>query len=363
MKLFDREMSKVELMQFVGHLSQVCGVQRYVLQEGSANGVEALEVSTGGGLRFQVLPGRGMDLGWLEYRGVPFAFIGKGGVAHAHQYDPRGWGWLRTFGGGFLVTCGLTHAGIPEEDEGEELGLHGRISHLHAEEIHSSTSWQGDEATVEVSGKVRESSLHHENLVLTRRITAQGGSSSFTIADTVTNEGFAPTPLMVLYHFNLGFPLVSGDSRFIAPILKTEPWDFTPEASGLLDRCCELADPVPGREDVLFFHDVAVDDQGNTRIAVVNKRLQLGLEMRYSKTELPLLSQANILKSQDYFLALEPGNCTPAGRVSLREKGQLKILEPQEEARFSIAFEVLDGSDEIEALESRVAALIEHRKN
>ena len=83
MKLFDREFSKLELLQFVGHLSQVLGVQRYVLQEGSASGVEALEGSTGGGLRFQVLPGRGMDLGWLEYRGIPFLFIGKGGVAHA----------------------------------------------------------------------------------------------------------------------------------------------------------------------------------------------------------------------------------------------------------------------------------------
>ncbi len=358
MKLFDQEISKTELLQRVGHLSQVFGVQRCVLREGGADGVEAMDVATGGGLRFQVLPGRGMDLGRLEYRGIPFAFIGKGGVAHAHLYDPRGWGWLKTFGGGFLITCGLTHAGIPETDGEEEMGLHGHISHLLAEEIHSSTSWQGDEATIQVSGKVRESSLHYENLLLTRSITAQGGSRSFQIVDTVSNEGFKPTPLMILYHFNLGFPLVSGDSRFVAPILKSEPWDSTPEAAGLIDRCCELADPVPDREDVLFFHDVAVDDRGNTRIGVVNKRLRLGLQMSYSKAELPMLSQANILKSQDYFLALEPGNCTPAGRVSLRKQGQLKTLEPQEEVRFSIAIEVLDGSDEIEALESRVAELV-----
>ncbi|UCF96264.1 MAG: DUF4432 family protein [Spirochaetaceae bacterium] len=361
MKLFDRDMTKVELTQRVGHLSQVFGVQRCTLREGSAEGVEVLEVATGGGLRFQVLPGRGMDLGRLEYRGVPFAFIGKGGVAHPHLYDPRGWGWLKTFGGGFLVTCGLTHAGIPEEDEGEELGLHGRVSHLQAEEIHSSTTWEGDEATIRVSGKVRESSLHHENLLLTRSITAQGGSRSFKIIDIVTNEGFAPTPLMFLYHFNLGFPLISGDSRFIAPITKTEPWEATPEAAGLLDRCCDLLDPIPGREDVLFFHEVALDSRGNTCIAVVNKRLQLGIQLSYSKSELPLLSQANILKSQDYFLALEPGNCTPAGRVNLRDKGQLRILDPQEEVRFSITIEVLDGAEEIQALESRVAALLSER--
>ena len=86
MKLFGREMTKTEVLQSVGHLTQVFGVQRCTLTEGGADGVEALEVVTGGGLRFQVLPGRGMDLGWLEYRGVPFTFIGKGGVAHAHLY-------------------------------------------------------------------------------------------------------------------------------------------------------------------------------------------------------------------------------------------------------------------------------------
>ena len=357
MKLFDREMTKVDLLQNVGHLSQVFGVQRCVLREGSAEGVEALEVATGGGLRFQVLPGRGMDLGWLEYRGVPFAFIGKGGVAHARLYDPHAWGWLKTFSGGFLVTCGLTHAGIPETDEGEELGLHGRISHIQAEEIHTATRWQGDEAMIQVRGKVRESSLHSENLVLTRQITAQGGSRSFQIVDTVTNEGFTPTPLMCLYHFNLGFPIVSADSRFIAPILSTDPWEATPEAARSIDRCCDLEAPTPGREDALFFHDLAADGGGNTCIGVVNKRLQLGLQMRYSKTELPLLSQAKIMKPQDYFLALEPGNCNPAGRASLREKGQLKILAPQEEVRFSLVIDVVDGPEEVEELEQRVASL------
>jgi len=363
MKLFGREMTRVELLQSVGHLDQVCGVQRCVLREGSADGVEALEVATGGGLRFQVLPGRGMDLGWLEYRGVPFAFIGKGGVAHSHLYDPHEAGWLKTFGGGFLVTCGLTHAGIAEMDGGEALGLHGRISHMPAGEVQASTRWDGDSPVIHVSGKVRESSLHSENLVLARRITAAGGARSFRIVDTVSNEGFVPTPLMFIHHFNLGFPLVSRDSRFIAPILSTEPWEATGEAARSIDSCRNLEAPTPGKEDAVFFHDLGTDEKGMTRIGVVNDRLGLGLQLRYSKKEFPLLSQAKIMKPQDYFLALEPGNCTPEGRVRMRQKGQLQILQPQEEVHFALTVEVVDGQKEIEALESRVAALLEHRKN
>jgi hypothetical protein len=363
MILFGREISRLELLQSVGHLSQVFGVQRYVLREGGADGVEALEVATGGGLRFQVLPGRGMDLGWLEYRGVPFAFIGKGGPAHAYLYDPRGTGWLKTFGGGFLVTCGLTHAGIAEVDGEEELGLHGRISHLPAGEVQASTHWDGDIPLIQVSGKMRESSLHSENLVLTRKITAAGGARGFQIADTVVNEGFVPTPLMFIHHFNLGFPLVSQDSRFIAPILSTEPWEATAEAARSIDSCCDLEAPTPGKEDAVFFHDLGADERGMTCIGVVNGRLGLGLQIRYSKKEFPLLSQAKIMKPQDYFLALEPGNCTPEGRVRMREKGQLQLLQPQEEVRFSVTIEVVDGNEEIEKLESRVAGLIECRNN
>jgi hypothetical protein len=358
MKMFGRDMTRVELLQSVGNLSQVCGVQHCTLREGGADGVEALEVATGGGLRFQVLPGRGMDLGWLEYRGTPFAFIGKGGVAHAHLYDPHEAGWLKTFGGGFLVTCGLTHAGIPEVDQGEELGLHGRISHTPAWEVRASTRWDGDNLLIQVSGKVRESSLHSENLVLTREIAAAGGAKSFQVLDTVSNEGFMPTPLMLIHHFNLGFPLIGRDSRFIAPILKTEPWEATPEAARSIDRCCDLEAPTPGREDAVFFHDLAADKREMTCMGVVNSRLGLGLQLRYCKKEFPLLSQAKIMKPQDYFLALEVGNCTPEGRARMRERGQLQLLQPQQEVRFSVTVEVVEGQEEIEALERRVAGLI-----
>jgi hypothetical protein len=362
MKLFGRERTKAELLQSVGHLNQVLGVQRCTLREGGAEGLEAMEVATGGGLRFQVLPGRGMDLGWLEYRGVPFAFIGKGGAAHAHLYDPHGAGWLKTFGGGFLVTCGLTHAGIQEVDGEEELGLHGRISHMPAWEVRASTCWEGDAPLIKISGKVRESSLHSENLVLTRQIDAAGGARAFQIIDTVTNEGFVPAPLMFIHHFNLGFPLIGPDSRFLAPIVKTEPWEATPEAARSIERCCALEAPTPGREDAVFFHDLAADDKGMTCIGVVNSRLSLGIQLRYSKAEFPVLSQAKIMKPQDYFLALEPGNCTPEGRARMREKGQLQLLQPQEEARFSVTVAVVDGQEEIEALARNVAALTGHRE-
>ena len=52
-----------------------------------------------------------------------------------------------------------------------------------------------------------------ENLVLRRCISTNLGSNRIRIEDIITNEGFDPAPHMLLYHFNLGFPLVSENTH------------------------------------------------------------------------------------------------------------------------------------------------------
>ena len=48
----------------IGDMSQLAGLKRYAFTEGKAKGIEAVDVKTGSGLHFTVLPGRGMDLAW-----------------------------------------------------------------------------------------------------------------------------------------------------------------------------------------------------------------------------------------------------------------------------------------------------------
>ena len=66
-----------------GNMRQLCGLRRCVLSDGKAAGTEAVDVETGGGLRFTVLPGRGMDISELRYRGVPLSYLAKSGVTAA----------------------------------------------------------------------------------------------------------------------------------------------------------------------------------------------------------------------------------------------------------------------------------------
>ena len=60
---------------------------------------------------------------------------------------------------------------------------------------------------------MRQEIAYGENLSLARRYETELGSSSFRIVDVVTNEGWFETPHQLLYHFNLGYPLVDDGAR------------------------------------------------------------------------------------------------------------------------------------------------------
>ena len=125
-ELFGRTWSRTELLRRVGDVSQVGGARLVTLAEGPESGVQVAEVRTGSGLNFSVLPGRGMDLGFAEFRGTPLCWRSSTGEIAAPHYQPEGDGWLRGFSGGLMVTCGLTTAGWPSIDQGQALPLHGR---------------------------------------------------------------------------------------------------------------------------------------------------------------------------------------------------------------------------------------------
>ena len=157
---------------------------------------------------------RSLDIGGAEFNGMPLAWLHPT-LGTPAQHETQGYGWLRTFGGGLVTTCGLTHFGQPEVDGNETLGLHGRISHTPAENVKVTTAWQGDDYMLTIEGQARQSVLFGENLLLTRKITTQLGAHHFVIEDTVSNEGFRATPHMILYHCNFGFPIVSPDSELL----------------------------------------------------------------------------------------------------------------------------------------------------
>ena len=73
-KLYGKEMRKEEILSYVGNLSQLIDARECVLSSGKAEGVRAIDVKTGSGLNFCVLPSRGLDIAWADFQGKALSF-------------------------------------------------------------------------------------------------------------------------------------------------------------------------------------------------------------------------------------------------------------------------------------------------
>lgn len=345
-QLFGQHYSREELQKRVGHLLQVAGVRMMALQEGSEAGVRIADVRTGSGLRFQVSLDRGMDISIADYKGVSLAWRSPNGDVHPSYYDPRGLGWARSFPGGLMTGCGLTYLGAPCVDEGEELGLHGRLSNTPATDVKTSTQWLDDRCVFAVSGSVRESTLFGDDLLLRRTIEVELGESIITFRDTVVNEGNRRSPLMLLYHVNAGWPTVDEGAELLLNASLTMPRD--PEAAKDLKTATKMIAPLPDFKEQVYFHDLKVDNNGMATVLLANKKAQLGLFVRYRQKELPRFIEWKMMGEGTYVLGMEPANCWVQGRARERERGTLQFLDPGEERVFFLQIGMLDGLEAID---------------
>ncbi len=354
--LYGKSYSKDDLRKHVGSMGQVGGTRRITLADGNEAGIEAFDFRTGGGLECLVLAGRGMDIGRASYRGYPLAWQSPTGAPHASFFEPQGEGWLRGFHGGLVTTCGLTYAGGAGPDGDEELGLHGRISNIPAKHLSSGAGWHDDDYVMYVEGEMREASVFGPNVVMTRRISSVLGHAALHLEDTVENQSFEPQEHMLLYHCNLGFPLMDEDTELVAS--SSEVTGQTQYAEETVDSHASFAAPEPVEERV-YYHSLNADEEGNTTVAVVNRELGAGIALAFTLNvnQLPYLVQWKNPGEGTYVIGIEPSNCHVEGRVAERERGTLQVLEPGESRAYTMTFSILEGAQAIDELVGSIRAL------
>ena len=356
-----KEWTKRDLRSYIGDPQQICGITSYTMNQGKAEGVKGCTVDTGCGFNFTVLPGRGMDIPSASYHGKNIGFRSGTGITSPAYYEEPGINWLRSFYVGLLTTCGITYAGAPDTDQGVNLGLHGRVANAAAEDVKIDQRWEGDEYKLSIEGTMREAMAWIENVIMTRKIETALGRKDFVLTDVIENRGFAPVPLMMLYHINFGFPLLGSGARVMGPIVKTVPRDEEAAKDNGLEECMSYPEPIPGYKEKVMFHNLAADAKGDTFVALSNPDVgdgsPLGVVLRFNIKELPTFTQWKMPQEGFYVTGLEPGTATPIGRGKLRESGELVFIEPQETYRIKIKFEVLDTFDELAGLEKESAVL------
>lgn len=362
MNLYGSDWTRTELLKRLGRLDQAAGVRLVTLGDGVERGVRVLEFRTGSGFSFEVLVDRAFDVGRCEWNGMPIGWespVGYGGPWFAEH---AGLGFLRNWGGGLLTTCGIDHALFMAEDtaeqyhyppkQTEEFGLHGRISNRPARLAGYGVRWDGDDATLWAEGEVSQASVFGEHLVLTRRIEAGVGRDHFTIRDEVTNRGWNPTPHMLLYHINIGFPVVDEGAQLLVPTRSAIPrGDFPVEGYRTLDA------PAPAHVERVVEHDVIAEDGGTVPVGIVNRSRGIGAYEVFDARQLPFHFVWRMLGEGHYVVGIEPCTNRTAGRLDARERGELIILEPGESRIYDLELGALTSAADIDAFTNRVDAL------
>lgn len=335
---------KEELLRHVGSLQQVASIRPLTFAEGRSSGTKAFELRCGK-LACTVMADKCLDIAAMSYGGVNMSFLSKPGLQGLGHYDTNGQEAVRSIMGGLLFTAGLENICAPCTVDGVDYPMHGRLRSTPAEHLASDARWEGEDYVLEISGEMREAALFGENLVLRRKISTRLGSNTLVLSDTFTNESFAPQPLMLLYHINLGYPFLNEDLRLYIPTRSVAARDEA--AAGREDAYDRMDAPRDGAPEYVFIHELRTGPDGCVALLAVNPPLGLGLKLEYNAENLPYFMQWKSTAAGDYALGLEPANSSVFGRSFHAERGNIHKLDPLASEHNELRFTVLEGTEAI----------------
>jgi len=369
--ILGKTFSRRELARRVGDFSQLFGVELLSHNDGRERALRILRFRTGSGLSFDIMVDRAMDLGGMTFRGVPVGWCSPTGFRSPwlHEVDAEdGLGWLRSFSG-MMNSCGLDHIMGVTEDTAEHFcypdrakifhTLHGRISYQPARLTGYGERWDDDRCYLCAECEIRQAAMYGENLILERRIEVEVGTDRVNFHDRVRNLGFYPTPHALLYHINLGWPVVDKETRLVAPIQSTPFMVHDPQATDI--GPIEQADPQARFFQQVYEHQIVAEEDGTARAALINDAFQtpagetgVALEIAYDGRAMPALFQWQNLQEGNYVVAIEPATVHGGSRSDWKERGELQILNHDDQRDYRLAITPHAGAAATSALQARL---------
>lgn len=327
-----------EKIKKIGNISQLAGIQQSVLSRGTGKGLEIVEMYNEKGLSLSILPDRCMDIRKLTYKGMNISFETKNGPTSNFLASSNPKDFASQWPGGMLFTCGLDNVGKGSSED-VLYPTHGRIWAKPSEQLELRKYWENGEFILEAKGDIHQTKLNGEHLQLNRTIKVKNNSSCFYLNDELTNLEEKDEKIMLLYHFNFGYPFL--DENSYLEILNSEITDIhdTPDKYPIT-----MGKPKDNYPEECFFYK----NTSQTSMAMlINPDTNIAAYIKFDTTNLPNLLIWKNVKSHDYVLAIEPCNCLVKGREFEEKNGNLRIIKAGETLNFEIEFGILEGKDEI----------------
>jgi hypothetical protein len=171
---------------------------------------------------------------------------------------------------------------------------------------------------MKVTGEMREAVVFGENLVLKRTITAKLLDNTFTVEDTVINEGFRNEDIALCYHCNFGYPLVREGAKIIN----------VPNAES------EITAPLHGKQEECIAVDYSED-----KVTVGIENEETGAYITYERKTLSDFLIWKMLGESEYVVGLEP-RTTAFGGQDITDNNRFVSLKPFGEYKTKLQFEV-----------------------
>ena len=318
---------------YVGHDSQLNSIEEHRIVGGKGDGMRIYQINNSKGLEMTVSPDRNGDITRLRCKGVNLSYMSPCGYVAPAYYDSIGSNWLGSFTAGFLTTCGLQNVGSPCNDEGVDYPLHGSL----ANQPCTSSYYVETEECFEIHSHTSDEQIFGRKLTFDRVITIRKDDNSFTIQDTITNAGGQAEPYEILYHMNMGYPLLSEKSVITIPAADVAPRDD--HAAEDIDNWMNMEKPQADYQERCYYHKFA-DEKGLA--SIYQPDINMGVEITFDASELDGFVEWKMMGFRDYVLGLECGNCYPDGRDVMRETGMLKILQPEDKKTYTVNVKVFE---------------------
>ena len=269
----------------ISNFKQVASVSRYQITSGKEAGLNVIDCNNGV-IRFLLNESKGLDVMQLYHNGMNVSFVSK----NAFTADTKP--FINRFEGGMLYTCGLDNLG---DHQGYE--MHGTY-HITKSNV---TRVECDENGILVEATIVDSALFGKNLVVKRKVTSAINSNSVRIEDTLVNEAHVPSEYCILYHVNLGYPMLDESCRIIADVTDFEP--HSDWALKNIDKALIIEEPIAGKEETCYNLTLTTPS-----VSVVNNNLKKKFTINYSNDTLPRFVEWKSMAAGDYALGLEPAS-------------------------------------------------------
>ncbi len=292
----------------INSLSQVASIRRYTITEGSAKGLDFIDIDNGN-IRFLLNVSKALDITQLYHKGVNISFLSK------NSLTKRELAFGNRFEGGMLYTCGFDNFGGRDGYE-----THGTFHNTPAEIVRAECT----DSEIVVEANIRNAELFGKNLLIRRKITTKVGSNKIDLCDELINESYRDEEYCVLYHFNVGYPMLDNGGKVIADVSEIKArndWANENIKTALL-----IEDDVPNKQETCYFIKL-----NSPKITYVNEKLNKGLTLSYTMDTLPCFTLWKSMASGDYALGLEP--CTS----ELDDNFERKIVKAGESVKFELS--------------------------